>query len=187
GIGKSRLLGEAVQRAETVGWCVLQGGCQRRGGQEPYAPILGALKGYIRDQSPVQMRAAVQGCAWLVRLLPELADGPIEPLPSWSLSPEQERRLMVAAVARFLANVAGPAGSLLLLDDLQWAGSDALDLLATLVRATSKTPLRIIGAYRDTEVQPTDPLSTVLADLMHAGLAARRPLRPLTPAEAAEL
>ena len=38
---------------------------------------------------------------------------------------------MVAAVARFLANVAGPAGTLLVLDDLQWAGPDALDLLVS--------------------------------------------------------
>jgi hypothetical protein len=64
----------------------------------------------------------LRGCAWLVRLLPELAGGPIEPLPPWTVSPEQERRLMVGAVERFLANVAGPAGTLLVLDDLQWAG-----------------------------------------------------------------
>ena len=44
---------------------------------------------------------------------------------------------MVAAVVRFLANVAGPAGTLLVLDDLQWAGADALDLLVTLVRAAA--------------------------------------------------
>jgi transcriptional regulator with XRE-family HTH domain len=111
GIGKSRLLQEAGQRAPSQGWRVLQGGCQRRGGQEPYAPLLGALKRYIRDQAPVQLRADLQGCAWLVRLLPELTEGPIEPLPSWTLPPEQERRLMFEAVARFLANVAGPSGS----------------------------------------------------------------------------
>ena len=37
------------------------------------------------------------------------------------------------AVARYLANMAGPAGTLLVLDDLQWAGPDALDLLTALV------------------------------------------------------
>ena len=64
-----------------------------------------------------------------MRLLPELAGGPIEPVPHWLLTPEQERRLMGQAVERFLVNIAGPAGTLLVLDDLQWAGSDALDLL----------------------------------------------------------
>src|SRR5215831_13776433 len=39
GIGKSRLLREAAQRAGALGWAVLEGGCTRRSGQEPYAPI----------------------------------------------------------------------------------------------------------------------------------------------------
>jgi tetratricopeptide (TPR) repeat protein len=94
---------------------------------------------------------------------------------------------MSEAVVRFLTNLAGPAGTLLLLDDLQWASPDALDLLATLTRAAAEVPLRLIGAYRDTEVQPQDPLSELLADLSHAGVAARRLLGPLAPAEAAQL
>jgi predicted ATPase len=156
GIGKTSLLREAVQRAPGQGWHVLEGGCQRRGGQEPYAPLLQALERHLRQRAPAQVRTDLRGCAWLVRLLPELAAAPIEPLPAWTLAPEQERRLMVGAVARFLGNVAGSAGTLFLLDDLQWAGNDALDLLATLVRST-EAPLRVVGAYRDTEVQPHDP------------------------------
>ena len=193
GIGKSRLLQEASQPATLSGWRVLAGGCQRRGGQEPYAPLLQALERHIRIQSPAQLRTDLRGCAWLVRLLPELAAGPIEPLPTWTLTPDQERRLMVAAVARFLTNVAGPAGVVLVLDDLQWAGSDALDLLTALVRSAAEVPLRVIGAYRNTEVQPprphveSHPLSSTLADLAHAGLAVHRTLAPLTREEAAHL
>jgi predicted ATPase len=136
---------------------------------------------------PAQLRADLRGCAWLVRLLPELAEGPIEPLPAWTLPAAQERRLMVEAVARFLANVAGPIGTLLVLDDLQWADPDALDLLATLARSASEVPVRVLGAYRDTEVQAQDALSVMLADLAHAGLAARRVLGPLASEEAAQL
>ena len=40
GIGKSRLLRQAVYLAPAMGWRVLLGGCQRQGGQEPYAPVL---------------------------------------------------------------------------------------------------------------------------------------------------
>jgi transcriptional regulator with XRE-family HTH domain len=63
GIGKSRLLGEAARRAVSGGWQVLAGGCQRRGGQEPYAPILGALQGCMRRRSPADLRADLRGCA----------------------------------------------------------------------------------------------------------------------------
>jgi tetratricopeptide (TPR) repeat protein/transcriptional regulator with XRE-family HTH domain len=186
GIGKSRLLEEAAQRGVAAGWQVLQAGCTRSGGQFPHTPLLQALQRQIRGLAVDQQRMALRGCAWLVRLLPELADGPIEPLPPWTVSPEQERRLMFEAVERFLANVAGPAGTLLLLDDLQWAGADALDLLTSLVRATA-TPLRLVGAYRDTEVHPHDPLAVTLADLAGASLARHHSLRPLATAEVQDL
>ncbi len=187
GIGKSRLLQEAAERAGRSGWTVLAGGCHRRGGQDPYAPLLPALERYIRNQTAAQLRTDLRGCAWLVRLLPELTGGPIEPLPDWTLSPEQERRLMVAAVVRFLVNVAGPSGTLMVLDDLHWAGSDALDLLAALLHDPPGKPLRAIGGYRDTEVAPSDPLSVTLATLASAGLAAHHVVRPLAPEDAARL
>jgi len=186
GIGKSRLLREAAARAAGYGLRVLEGGCQRRGGQEPYAPFPDVLQRYIGGERPVPLRAALRGCTWLVRLLPELAEGPIPPLPPWNLTPEQERRLMVAALTHFLTNIAGPAGSLLVLDDLQWASPDGLDLLTTLLRSAA-VPLRVIGAYRDTEVRPSDPLAVRLADLAAAGQAAQRVVRPLATEDAARL
>src|SRR5262249_31318863 len=118
GIGKTRLLHEVAARAHVEGWCVLEGGCQRRSGQEAYAPLVGVLAQYIAQASPTQLRVDLQGCTWLVPMLPELAERTLVPQPQWTSSPEQERRLLFAAVARFLANVAGPAGTLLLLDDL---------------------------------------------------------------------
>ncbi|MGH2343741.1 MAG: AAA family ATPase [Chloroflexota bacterium] len=131
GIGKTRLLQAAAQQAVSRGWNVLFGGCQRSGGQDPYAPILEALSRHIHVQRPERRGADLEGCAWLVRLLPELAEMPVRP-PSGTLSSEQERRLIFGAVERFLTNVASPAGTLLVLDDLQWAGPDALDLVNAL-------------------------------------------------------
>src|SRR5436309_4302282 len=156
GIGKSRLLQEATQQAEVSGWTVLAGGCQRRAEQEPYAPLVEALALHITTQPLAQARASLQGCAWLVRLLPELGELLPAPLPLGALPPEQERRLIFGAVGRYLANVAGPAGTLLVLDDLQWAGPDALELLASLARSSAELSLRLVGAYRDTEVGPQD-------------------------------
>jgi tetratricopeptide (TPR) repeat protein len=190
GIGKSRLLQEAIQRADRSGLCILQGGCHRRGGQEPYAPMRQALERHVHSQPPAQQRKALQGCASLVRLLPELVERGIARPPSWTLPPAQERHLIFAAVARFLANIAGPTGTLLVLDDLQWAGSDALDLLATLVRSAASTgtlPLRVIGAYRDTDVQPQDPLFVLLADLAHTQLVTHHTLAPLTAEDVKQL
>jgi predicted ATPase/DNA-binding XRE family transcriptional regulator len=187
GIGKSRLLHEAATRAASRGWNVLHGGCRQRDGREPYAPLVEALEHHIHRRPPAKLRAELCGCSWLVRLLPELADMAIAPPPSLPLTPEQERRLMYGAVARFLTNVAGPAGTLLVLDDLQWAGHNALDLLATLVRSSSKGRLCVVGAYRDTEVQLWDSFSALLADLVPTGLVTHHTLAPLAPEEARRL
>ena len=185
GAGKTRLLQAVAQQAIATGWSVLASGCQRRGGQDPYAPLLDALAEYLQLQRSERRGADLAGCAWLVRLLPEL-EGVVDPLPAGKLQPEQERRLMYAAIARFLVNVAGPAGTLLVLDDLQWAGPDALDLLLALARRAA-LPLRIVGAYRDTEVRPADPLGVLLADLAHTRLGQPLPVGALTQEAAAML
>ncbi len=54
-----------------------------------------------------------------MRLVPEIGRACVESLPEAALPPEHERRLIFDAVRQFLANVAGQAGTLLLLDDLQ--------------------------------------------------------------------
>jgi tetratricopeptide (TPR) repeat protein/transcriptional regulator with XRE-family HTH domain len=187
GIGKTRLLRETAALARDWGWMVLEGGCQRRGGQGPYAPLVEALAKQLAQQTPTQQRAHLHGCAWLVRLLPELAATAVMPAPTGAPLPEDERRLMFAAVRRYVANVAGPAGTLLLLDDLQWAGDDALDLLAALIGAESERPLRVIGAYRSTEVGACDPLAALLADLAREGQVHQITLDPLAQQEALQL
>jgi transcriptional regulator with XRE-family HTH domain/tetratricopeptide (TPR) repeat protein len=187
GIGKSRLLEEAVERAQELGWTVLAAGCNRRSAEDPYAPCVDALAHFLCLRAPAQQRLDLDGCAWLVRLLPELAERAIAPAPSWELPPQQERRLMFASVARFARNVASHAGTLLILDDLHWAGADALDLLAYLLREPSVRPVRILGAYRDTDVGAQDPLLMVLGDLARESLASSAPLAPLATDEAAHL
>ncbi|HEV7129265.1 MAG TPA: AAA family ATPase, partial [Ktedonobacterales bacterium] len=187
GMGKTRLLREAATRATAAGRSVLAGGCQPRSSQDPYAPVLGAIEAALRGQPRVQLRAALAGCDWLVRLLPELADLDLLTPPLVALRPDQERRLMFRAVARFCANVGGQRGALLLLDDLQWAGRDALDLIVSLVHAAGDIRLRLILAYRSTELAPDTAIHDALANLAHARLARPLPLEPLTPLEAGEL
>src|SRR5262249_44688636 len=163
GIGKSRLLQVGIQWAQAQGWTVLVGSCHRRSGQEPYAPLVAPLADSLRHQAQSEQRRRLQGCTWLLRLLPELAESGMVSRPAWSLPAEQERRLMFAAVAQYLANVAGPAGTLLVLDDLHWAGPDALDLIQALAHAPAERPLRLLGAYRDTDIGPQDPLALLAA------------------------
>src|SRR5438477_113567 len=93
--GRSRPDPGRAGGAEAAGWTVLSGGCQQRGGQDPYTPLVDALARHCQGLTESGQRAALAGCAWLVRLLPELAAAPIEPLAGWHVTPDQERRLMV--------------------------------------------------------------------------------------------
>jgi tetratricopeptide (TPR) repeat protein len=75
----------------------------------------------------------------------------------------------------------------LVLDDLQWAGPDALDLLSALVRSAAQTSVRVLGSYRSTEIRAEAPLAALVTDLATAGLATHLELSPLAPGDAAAL
>jgi tetratricopeptide (TPR) repeat protein len=185
GIGKTRLLQEAAQQGQRHGWRVLEGRCHRHSGQELYAPLLGALERSLTRLSQAEQREVLQQCEWLLRLLPEWAEEAGLSLPPWEIPPAQERRLLFAAVRRFLDRIAGPSGTLLVLDDLQWVSADTLDVLTSLFRADAQRPLRLIGAYRHTEVPSNDALSLAMADIAREVGAQRLLLGPL-PAQEAE-
>ena len=188
GMGKTRLLEEAASRAADGGWGVARGGCLRRA-QDAYAPLSGALDDALQRLPDGQRAEALRQAGRLDLLLPELAPpggpGPGEGGVTAGVRPEQQRRLLVSSAGRLLHAVAGPAGTLLVVDDLHWAGPDAVDLLAALLAAAGSPPLRVIGAYRDSETPAR--LDECVADLARASLVRVLPLGPLTDADAGRL
>jgi tetratricopeptide (TPR) repeat protein len=195
GIGKTRLLEEAASRAAQSGWRVVQGGSQRRA-QDPYAPLTGALLDALERLSAGERAHALRQAAGLELLLPELtaadqtAAATDDRAGHWverTVEPEQRRRLLFSAVERFLGAVAGEAGVLLVLDDLQWAGPDSLDLLATLFAAPRASAVRLIGAYRDSETDASRRLREFVADLAHSSRVRVCALEPLSPTESEQL
>lgn len=192
GVGKSRLLIEAEEQAWRTGWTPLVGGCQQSDGQHPYTPMFQALERHVAMQKRDDLCNTLQGCELMTQLLPELAD--VAPLPerAWQLPAEQERRLMFAAIGRYLARVAGPRGIVLILDDLQWAEPDGLLLLANLLRSANdgRQPhkwLRVVAASHDMTSGMTSgmtrggshPLRRMLQDLARDRLVSWTRLTPL--------
>ncbi len=188
GMGKTRLLEEAASRAAGGGWGVARGGCLRRA-QDAYAPLSGALDDALQRLPAGQRAEALRQAGRVDLLLPELAlpggPGLADGGAPAGFQPEQQRRLLVSAAGRLLRAVAGPAGTLLILDDLHWAGPDAVDLLAALLAAAGPPPLRVIGAYRDSETSAR--LDEFVADLARASLVRLLPLGPLSDADAGRL
>jgi predicted ATPase/transcriptional regulator with XRE-family HTH domain len=176
--GKSRLLGEVTQGAVGFGLHVLEACCSRRS-KTPYQPLLDALDAYIRAQPREQVRIDLDGCAWLTYLAPELSDGLVEPPARLAVAAEQQHRLIVEAINRFLGAIAGPGGTLLVLDDLHWATPDTIDALTALVRMAGPS-LRVVGAAVVDHLPEQAPLAVATADLAHRGLAVSHTLEPLS-------
>jgi hypothetical protein len=191
GVGKTRLLSEFGSRAFAQGWGVLTARCWRLRAGESFGPLLDLIVRAIRRQTPAERQANLRGCAWLASVLPELVEILPSPVPSWALGREAERRLVTAAITRFLTNMAGPAGTLLLLDDSHLADGDTLELLPHLVRATTDEAdspvIRIIGTYRTTEVDSRTGFMRQLTELMQTQTACHLSLAPLSAVEASAL
>ena len=177
GIGKSRLLAEAVAMGTATGVPVLVG-VARRGGDR-YSPLVEALAEHVRRTPTGPLTNQLRGCAGLDALLPELADR----FTGRVTDQDHGRRLMFEAAGRFLDNIAGTGRVLLVLDDLQWAGADAAQLLAFLIRR-GWGRLRVVSACRIGEVAPGSPMGQCAAELARLRLVRGRRLAALGPLEA---
>lgn len=186
GIGKSRMLYELGRYAVATNWRVVVGICGRRHMSELYTPLPSLLRRTVRATPPEHLARELAGCAWLCRLAPDLIDFGLAP-PTTQASPESERRMVLAAFHRYLRQIARQADTLVLLDDLQWASPDALDLLADVLEDIEPDqPLRVIGAFRADE-EATTPVGRWIAECgRRLGVHPHR-LQPLPKAEAAHL
>ena len=187
GIGKSRLLFEVGARAHGLGWRVVTGICARRFAPEPYAPFPQLLLNEARQTAPARRRQDFAGCADLTHLAPELAAlgiGKTVDMPPSA----QQRRVLTTALRRYLGQAAGPAGTLLLIDDLHWASPDTLDLLADLLQHADVTPpLRCIVAYRASDLSLASPCRRWLAEREMADTTCTVRLGALSPTESEQL
>ena len=187
GIGKSRLAEELMAHARARGARVLVGRCWEAGGAPAYWPWVQSLRAYVRESDEHALRAQLgSGAAELAQVLPELRERyPDLPLPS-SAEPESVRFRLFDATAEFLRNAAQRRPIVLVLDDLHAADAPSLLLLRFLAREVGSTRLLLLGAYRDVDPLPGDPLSAMLAEVAGESAVRRLVLDGLSETEVAE-
>src|SRR3954449_3063885 len=77
GVGKPRILDEAARRARAAGGRLLSGDCVELGeGELPYAPIVAALRPFVRGGDPIFDELGAPVRDELTRLLPGLGPAP---------------------------------------------------------------------------------------------------------------
>ncbi len=187
GIGKTRLVTEAVRAAHDRGAIVLWGRCDEELGA-PYEPFAEALRHYVSVTPPERLRAELGPLGGeLVRIVPDVSarvPGLADPMRA---DADTERYRLFDSVADLLAEISVAHPVVLVLDDLHWADKPSLVLLRHLLRSATPMRLLVLATYRDTDLDRTHPLADVLADLRRQPGVERLDLQGLDEDEIAGL
>jgi predicted ATPase/signal transduction histidine kinase/ActR/RegA family two-component response regulator len=129
-------------------------------------PILGQSEAKIsRWQYSLQDALGANG-ALIINLIPELELIIGKQPPVADLSPLETQKRFQMVFRRFVGVFARQEHPLaLFLDDLQWLDAATLDLLEHLVTHPEVRYLLLVGAYRDNEVRPFDPLMQTFEEI----------------------
>ena len=184
GIGKTRLTSELAEQVVGAGGAVLAGRSDELVGI-PYQPFVEALRWQLLQSDGSAELGSRAG--ELVRLVPELAKVIPDLRPPVTASPESERMSLFESVREWFGAVAAVRPILLVLDDLHWSDLGTLLLVRHLVVNDPVPRLLVVGTYRDTDLDRTHPLSTVLAELHRRGDVERIALSGLDESGVADL
>lgn len=181
GVGSSRFIDEAIQRVSGLHepMMVIRGGAFGPGTDEPYAPLVRALRPVLTTL-PDDELSTVLGSATdeLMKLMPDLAErvgAGADPSRRPSRTVAERRQ------ARLLEGILGAIGRLgerrpvlLVMEDLHRADAGTRTLVTFLSRIARVQRLAIVGTYQADAIRREDPWSHDLATL---ATAARRPTR----------
>ena len=145
GLGKTRLAAEVAARAHADGMNVLYGRADDRIAV-PYGCLLEALHGALVTLDPHDLMRELGPHAGTVRrLLPMLDRGEAGEAGSTAeLTPPRIEQAILAA----LELLPGNRGTLLVLDDMQWASRPELDVVEAMARAARRVALIVLVLHR---------------------------------------
>ena len=180
GIGKTRTAQELATYAGLRGAQVLWGRCYEEQGAPPYWPWVQAIRSYVRDIDPEQLRSDMgAGAADIAEVVSDVR-GQLPGLDAPpQLEPEQARFRLFDSITAFLKSAARRKPMVLVLDDLHWADHPSLLLLEFVARELANARVMVIGTYRDMELSRQHPLSQTLGELTRERLFQRVLLRGL--------
>ncbi len=101
---------------------MLWGRCYEEAGTPPYWPWVQAIRSYVRDRDPEQVRSVMgSGAANIAEIVSDVS----ERLPGLgrppALEPDQGRFRLFDSIAAFLKTASQRQPLVLMLDDLHWA------------------------------------------------------------------
>ncbi len=164
GVGKSTVVAGLARRVHERGACVLMGHYDEELTLS-YQGFAEAIGHYVAHASAEVLQAHIDADgAELSVMVPGLAQRVHEIPTNRSADPDTMRYLVFSAVVGLLAKASTAAPIVLVLEDLQWADIQSIQLLRHLVRESETSRLLIIGTYRD-DIDASHPLAQLLGAL----------------------
>jgi predicted ATPase/class 3 adenylate cyclase len=163
GMGKSRLVAEAIREAHQLGFTGYGGACEASGTSSAYLvwkPIWQAFfyvdtRAHPRQQAQRLMAEIEARAPHRLQALPLL--GPLLELSiddndfTHALEPKDRRNALEALLEDCIKAAANEGPILIVLEDVHWIDPLSQDLLEALVRATANTAVCFVMAYRPPE------------------------------------
>jgi tetratricopeptide (TPR) repeat protein len=145
GVGKSRLLDEVRTRALASGAVVVRGQAAIEGAPyHPWRDVLAHLVLHIEPSDPI---AGV-----LKMVLPQIETILDREVPdAQPLDSEGSQSRLFITVEDLLGAQDRPSVIIVILEDLQWAGSESLEMFDWLSRAVNRLPVILLGSFRNDE------------------------------------
>jgi DNA-binding SARP family transcriptional activator len=179
GSGKSRLVTELARNVEEGGGLQLRARCHEAERSVFLQPVLEAIRGFAERQNPDLIRALAGNWAGkLVDLLPGLSAVLGEP-DYRPAAPEIDHRRALEAVTEFLARLSERQPVLLLLEDLQHAGTSSLEALRFIAGRLTGERLLVVVTIRPEEGDEAMETLEPLGDQIHLGPFSEADVREL--------
>ncbi len=188
GIGKTRLLKELSNDANWRGLGVLWGSCPEDS-RLPYEPVRQALAAGLSPLRAEQLSEIVEG-VWLrevSRIVPEVADWLPELPDTVPLRAGEGAGRIREAVTRVITALGQINETLVVIDDIQWADDDTLQMLLPLAERLAESRVLLCLSYRSVEGRDQAETWNVLRRLDSLAATRRLQLGPLSAEETEEL
>jgi DNA-binding CsgD family transcriptional regulator/tetratricopeptide (TPR) repeat protein len=195
GIGVSRFLTEATSRVTALAepFTVLRGRAVPGGTDEPYAPILRAIRPTLlaaSDQELVELLGPgiEDGLRLVPELLTRLGRSGLVPEHPTVTSPERRQARLLEGILGVLIRLGERRPVVLILEDLHHADAGTRAFATFLARVQRPRRVCLVATLQPDEVIRSDPLTEELAAMTSARRPAERlPLEPLGRDELADL
>ncbi|MGH7650356.1 MAG: helix-turn-helix transcriptional regulator [Gemmatimonadaceae bacterium] len=171
GIGKTRLVSVAAERASQRGWKVVTGRSYPVESGVPYALFADALLPVVRSLDQSALTVLTRGGATeLGYIFPNLASPTERERSSTGAAPSELKARLLWNFSQFVGRLAARQPLLIVLENLQWADASSLELLHFVARQIAGQKVVVLGTYNETERDLNPMLRTTEQSLVKLGL-----------------